>query len=132
MKTILLTALLSCTLWSHSEAQNKIKMDIKTFVQDFLAASNAYDTKRYLDMWQKDAVFEDKYINQVFKGQEGVKKYFDKYFVKYKTQTRLIKLNVINDHQAHIEVQFTSYNQRGTFDFVFKDGKIASAIADFI
>lgn len=131
MKTILLTALLFCFFVSYSEAQNKSKMDIKIFVQEFIAAGNAYDTKKYLDMWQKDAVLEDKSIKQVYNGQEGIKKYFDKYFVKYKTQTRLIKLNIINDHQAQIDVQFTSYNQTGTFDFVFKDGKIASAIADF-
>jgi ketosteroid isomerase-like protein len=131
MKIILLTALLFCFFGNHDEAQNKNKMDVKTFIQEFIAAGNAYDTKRYLDMWQKDAVLEDKSIKQVYKGQEGVKKYFEKYFVKYKTQTRLIKLNVINDHQANIDVQFTSYNQTGTFDFIFKDGKIASAIADF-
>ena len=131
MKTILLTAMLSCIFCSHSEAQHKNKMDIKTFVQEFIAAGNAYDTKRYLDLWQKDAVLEDMYIKQVYKGQEEVKKYFDKYFVKYKTQTLLSKLNIINDHQAHVELQFTSFDKTGTIDFIFKDGKIASAIADF-
>jgi len=106
-------------------------MDIKIFVQEFIAAINAYDTKKYLDLWQEDAVLEDKSIKQLYKSQEGVKKYFEKYFVGYKTQTRLIKLSIVNEQQAHVEVQFTSYNQPGTFDFVFKEGKIASAVADF-
>lgn len=111
-------------------------MDIKTFIEDFLVVSNAYDTKSYLDKWHTNAVLDDPSVGQVFKGHSGIKKYFDDYFIGYKTQTRLVKLNIISDNEAHIEVDFTGDfpggQIGGIFDFTFKDGKIAKAKADLI
>lgn len=111
-------------------------MDIKAFIKDFLAVSNAYDTKSYLDKWHKDAVLNDPSVGQVFKGHSGIKKYFDTYFIGYKTQTRIVKMDIINDNEVHIEVDFTGDfpggQTGGVFDFTFKDGKIARAKADLI
>ncbi len=111
-------------------------MDIKAFIQDFLAVSNAYDTKNYLNKWHKDAVLDDPSVGQVFKGHSGIKEYFDKYFIGYKTQTRLVKLNIISNNEANIEVEFTGEFPEGKiggiFDLTFKDGKIAKAKADLI
>ncbi|MBS1636966.1 MAG: nuclear transport factor 2 family protein [Bacteroidetes bacterium] len=111
-------------------------MDIKAFIKDFLAVSNAYDTKSYLDKWHKDAVLNDPSVGQVFKGHSGIKKYFDTYFIGYKTQTRIVKMDIINDNEVHIEVDFTGDfpggQTGGVFDFTFKNGKIARAKADLI
>jgi len=109
-------------------------MDINAFVNELLAAGNAYDTTGYLKKWHKNAVLSDPSVGQVFKGHSGIQKYFEDYFIGYKTQTRLIKLEIINDETAHIEVEFTGEFPEakigGLFDFTFKDGKIASARAD--
>ncbi len=111
-------------------------MDIKSFIQDWLAVSNAFDTKNYLEKWDQEAVLDDPSVGQVFKGHSGIKKYFESYFIGYNTQTRLIKLDIIADNEAHIEVEFTgefSGNKiGGIFDFTFKEGKIAKAKADLI
>lgn len=111
-------------------------MDINAFIEDFLAVSNAYDTKSYLDKWHTNAVLDDPSVGQVFKGHSGIKMYFDNYFIGYKTQTRLVKLNIISDNEAHIEVDFTGDfpggQIGGIFDFTFKDGKITKAKADLI
>jgi ketosteroid isomerase-like protein len=111
-------------------------MNIKAFIQDWLAVSNAYDTKNYLEKWHKDAVLDDPSVGQVFKGHSGIKKYFESYFIGYKTQTRLVKLDIIVDNEAHIEVEFTGEfpegKINGIFDFNFRDGKIILAKADLI
>ena len=111
-------------------------MDIKLFIEDWLAVSNAYDTEKYLDKWHKDAALDDPSVGQVFKGHSGIKNYFESYFIGYRTQTRLVTLDTISDNKAHIEVEFTGEFPEGKisgmFDFTFKDGKIAKAKADLL
>lgn len=111
-------------------------MDIKSFIQDWIAVSNAYDTKNYLEKWHKEAVLDDPSVGQVFKGHSGIEKYFESYFIGYKTQTRLVKLDIITDNEAHIEVEFTGEfpgkKIGGMFNFTFKAEKIIKAKADLI
>jgi len=47
-------------------------------------------------MYHKDAKLDDPSVGRIFKGQSGIRKYFEDYFIGYKTQTRLIKLNIIS------------------------------------
>ncbi len=111
-------------------------MDIKAFILDWLVVSNAYDTKNFLEKWHEDAVLDDPSVGQVFQGHSGIKKYFESYFIGYKTQTRLVKLDIIGDNEARLEVEFTGEfpegKINGMFDFIFKDGKIEKAKADLI
>ena len=111
-------------------------MDINEFVKKWLDKSNTYNTEKYLELWQENAVLDDPSVGQVFKGHSGIKKYFESYFIGYKTQSRLIKLDIISDNEAHIEVEFTGEFPEGkiggTIDFTFKDGKIDKAKADLI
>ena len=111
-------------------------MEIKSFIQNWIAVSNAYDTKNYLEKWDEKAVLDDPSVGQIFKGHSGIKKYFESYFIGYKTQTRLVKLNIISENEAHAEMEFTGEFPEGkiggTFDFTFKDGKIISAKADLL
>lgn len=111
-------------------------MDSKAFITEFLAVSNAYDVGKYLDKWHKNATLYDPSVGQVFKRHLGIKKYFENYFIGYKTQTRLVKLNIINDNEVHIEVEFTGDFPEGKIggilEFIFEDGKIVKAKADLI
>lgn len=109
-------------------------MEIKEFINDLLSKSNDYDTEKYLEKWHDNAVLDDPSVGQVFKGHSGIKKYFENNFIGYKTQTRLEKLEIITDNKANIEVEFTGKFPEGkiggTFEFIFKDGKIDKAKAD--
>ncbi len=111
-------------------------MDIKEFISEWLAFSDAYDTDGYVDMYHKDAVLDDPSVGQKFVGHAGIRRYFETYFIGYKTQTRLVNLDIINDDSARIEVEFTGEfpggKLGGTFNFIFKDGKIAFVEADLI
>jgi hypothetical protein len=110
-------------------------MDIPSFIKNWIAKSNAYDTDEYLKCYQEKAVLDDPSVGRKFTGHEGIREYFISYFIGYNTQTRLVKLNC-GDNEAHLEVEFTGTFPEGkiggTFDFNFKDGKIASVKADLI
>jgi ketosteroid isomerase-like protein len=109
-------------------------MDINAFVKDWLAAGNAYDISKYLSKYHKNATLDDPSVGRSFVGHEGIRQYFKDYFIGYKTQTRLVQLDIINDHCAHVEVEFTGNFPGGTlgglFDLTFKGEKIAFAKAD--
>jgi len=111
-------------------------MDSKAFIDDFLVVSNSYDVDKYLDKWHEAAVLDDPSVGQVFKGHSGIRKYYESYFIGYATQTRLVKLTIINDNEVHTEVEFTGEFPEGKigglFNFTFKEGKIVKATADLI
>lgn len=108
-------------------------MDLNDFIKDWLWASNSYDTNAYLKMYHEDAALDDVSIGHIFKGHSGIRKYFEDYFIIYKTQTRLVKLNIINPNKVFIEVEFSGEFPEGriggTFDFTFKGHKIKTVIA---
>lgn len=110
-------------------------MDIKSFVSDWIDKGNAYDTEGYLEKFWEDAVLDDPSVGRKFNGHAGIRDYFTNYFIGYKTQTRLVNLD-IRDNKAHLEVEFTGEFPEGKiggiFDLTFRGEKIASAEADLI
>lgn len=110
-------------------------MNIEEFITSWLEASNSYDTENYLEKYAEDAILNDPSVGRIFVGRNEIQEYYNTYFIGYKTQTRLVKLTT-NDNKAHLEVDFTGEfpggQIGGTFDFTFKDGKIATAKADLI
>ena len=110
-------------------------MDIKEFIDHWLEASNDFDADRYVSLYKQDAVLDDPSVGRKFIGHEGIRNYFESYFIGYNTQTRLKEL-IINGNTAHLEVEFTGNFPEGIiggiFDFEFKDGKIRNAKADLV
>ncbi|GGA74574.1 hypothetical protein GCM10008015_14050 [Flavobacterium palustre] len=108
-------------------------MDIKAFLLDWLEISNSYNTENYLAKYQEDAILDDPSVGRKFVGHKEIREYYTSYFIGYKTQTELVKLD-IQDTGAHIEVEFTGEFPEekigGIFDFTFKNDKIATVIAD--
>ena len=110
-------------------------MDIKAFLLDWIAIANSYDTEKYLQYYLKEAVLDDPSVGKKFIGHKGIREYFTNYFIAYKTQTRLVKLTT-QDNKAYLEVEFTGEfpegKLEGSFDFTFKEGKIATVKADLL
>jgi ketosteroid isomerase-like protein len=111
-------------------------MNIEELVTAWIAASNNFDTKRYLECYLPDAVLEDPSVGRSFKGNKGIREYFESYFIGYNTQTEIIKLELQDSDAAHLEVAFRGNFPggyiRGKFDFRFEDGKINTVKADLI
>lgn len=110
-------------------------MDIKAFLIDWLEISNSYNTENYLAKYLEDAVLDDPSVGRKFIGHKGIKDYYTNYFIGYKTQTKLVKLD-IQEKNTHLEVEFTGEfpegKIRGIFDFTFQNEKIATIKADLI
>jgi ketosteroid isomerase-like protein len=110
-------------------------MDIKAFLLDWLEVSNSFNIEKYLEKYLEDAILNDPSVGRKFIGHKGIREYFTNYFIGYKTQTKLVKLD-IQDNNAHMEVEFTGEFPEGKiggiFDFTFKNQKIATVEADLI
>lgn len=111
-------------------------MNTQTFIKEWIAAGNAFDTKKYLDCYWPDAILDDPSVGRKFTGHEGIKDYFDSYFIGYNTQTKLVHLTETNDKNIHLEVEFTGDFPEGkiggTFDFKFRGDKIEFVKANLI
>ncbi|MPS74483.1 MAG: nuclear transport factor 2 family protein [Chryseobacterium sp.] len=110
-------------------------MNIEKFINDWIVVSNSYDTEKYLEFYLKDAILDDPSVGRKFIGHDGIKDYFESYFIGYQTQTELMKLK-INENSAYLEVEFTGDFPEGkiggSFDFIFKNDKIEFVKADLI
>lgn len=111
-------------------------MDIEQFIEEWILASNSYDTEKYLTYYAEDAVLDDPSVGKKFTGKKDIKQYFESYFIGYKTQTKKVALTVNDVNKAHLEVEFSGDFSEGklggTFNFTFKEGKIALVSADLI
>lgn len=110
-------------------------MNIETFIKDWIAVSNSYDTEKYLEFYTENTVLDDPSVGRKFIGHSVIKDYFMSYFIGYKTQTELRKLEFKED-SAYLEVEFTGDFPEGkiggSFDFIFKNDKIEFVKADLI
>ena|SRR6218665_207161 len=110
-------------------------MNIETFIKDWISVGNSYNTEKYLEFYNENAVLDDPSVGRKFIGHDGIKDYFVSYFIGYKTQTELSKLEV-KDNSAYLEVEFKGNFPEGkiggSFDFTFKKDKIEFVKADLI
>ncbi|WP_162927030.1 nuclear transport factor 2 family protein [Flavobacterium psychrotrophum] len=111
-------------------------MNVHIFINEWIAAGNAFDTEKYLSHYLPDAVLDDSSVRRKFIGQEGIRNYFESYFIGYNTNTELVHLEVANAQSVHVEVKFTGDFPEGeiggTFDIAFKQDKISFIKADLI
>ena len=47
-------------------------MGINKFIQNWLAIANAFDTKKFVELWHQNAILDDPSVGQIFKGQQGI------------------------------------------------------------
>ena len=108
-------------------------MDLKKFIADWIAVGNSYDTAKWLSFFQPDAVLDDPSVGRTFTGHEGIRNYFESYFIGYKTKSKLIGMTPSGEG-AFVEVEFTGDfpegKLRGTFDLVITEDKISFVTAD--
>ncbi|WP_179204489.1 nuclear transport factor 2 family protein [Sphingobacterium sp. JB170] len=87
-------------------------------------------------MRYKYVVLDDHSVRRKFIGHDEIKDYFECYFIDYKTQIRLVEIDIIDENITHIEVEFTGDFREGkidgTFNFTFNDAEIKKTKTDLI
>jgi hypothetical protein len=116
--------------------KKKISMDIKTFINDWIEATNNLDTTKYLNFYLTDAVLDDPSVGKKFLRHEGIEDYFNSYFIGYNTHTEIVHLKISNENKTYLEVKFTGNFPEGeiggTFEITIKNNKISYLKADLI
>ncbi|OCB78314.1 hypothetical protein B0A79_12245 [Flavobacterium piscis] len=111
-------------------------MDIEKIIDQWILASNNYDTEKYLEFYDNEAVLDDASVGRKFVGIKGIRNYFESYFIGYQTQTKKVNLKVKDDANAYLEVLFLGDFPEGEiggfFDFKFENGKIIFISADLL
>lgn len=111
-------------------------MDVKNFIENWIASANSFDIEKYLDFYLDKAIIDDISVGRKFDEYNGIRKYFESYFIGYNTQTKIMQLEILNENKAFLEVEFTGDFPEGkiggTFELTFRNNKIAFIKADLV
>jgi hypothetical protein len=80
---------------------------MKKLVDKFIRTANAFDIDGALALFEADAVIEDVSVGEAFVGTEGIRRYLERFFVGYKTASKLLSLELPDDSTAIARVDFT-------------------------
>jgi ketosteroid isomerase-like protein len=81
--------------------------DLQPIADALIAATNAFDVEAALALFSADAVIDDPSTGERFDGKAGVREYVERFFVGYRTVTRLLSFSSTGERQARLRVDFT-------------------------
>ncbi|WP_118138217.1 nuclear transport factor 2 family protein [Oceanicella sp. SM1341] len=99
----------------------------------FLAATNAFDIEAALRCFRPEAVIDDPSTGETFDGMAGVRDYVMRFFVGYRTCSRVIAVQRPARDRARLRVDFTGDfgHEIGWLDVAIDaDGRILRIDAD--
>lgn len=76
-------------------------------LDSFIQGANAFDVDGVLALFEADAVIDDASVGDAFVGTDRIRVYLERFFVGYKTTTRLLSLAPLDDFTAIAHVDFT-------------------------
>lgn len=106
---------------------------MRTLIDTFITATNAFDVEAALALFAADAVIDDVSVGDKFTGTAGVRRYLEQYFVGYHTVSRVLAVDAIEDRRAKVRLDFTGDfgHETGFLDItVDSKGRIAAVAAD--
>jgi ketosteroid isomerase-like protein len=112
---------------NHSKEEGPKKISLKSIIQQFINATNAFDVEAALKLFAIDAVIDDVSVGEKFENIIGVRKYLEKFFVGYNTVTKLESVAILDDRRAKAHVDFTGDfgHETGGLNFILNsDGLI--------
>jgi|SRR5450432_910527 len=109
-------------------------MNIKEIVKQFINATNAFDVEAALTLFAEDAVIDDVSVGEKFKNTSGVRKYLEKFFVGYKTVTKVESIEVLDNRNAKVKVDFTGDfgHETGGLNFTFNSAGLIITIDAYL
>ncbi|WP_395398171.1 nuclear transport factor 2 family protein [Novosphingobium sp. BL-8A] len=81
--------------------------DLRPIADALIAATNTFDVEAALALFAADAVIDDPSTGERFDGQAGVREYIERFFVGYRTVTRLLSFTSTGERQARLRADFT-------------------------
>jgi len=98
-------------------------------IQEFVDATNAADTERFVATYTDDAYLND--WGREFHGPDGVRSWNETDNIGMQSQFELISVvpgSADGEYTANIMVTSNRFNGTGPFKFKLRDGKIASLV----
>lgn len=80
---------------------------MEKLVDTFIQTINAFDVESALTLFKSDAVIEDVSVGDAFVGTDGIRLYLEQFFVGYKTASKLLSREQLDDLAAIVRVDFT-------------------------
>lgn len=80
---------------------------MEKLVDTFVETANAFDVQGTLALFGSNAVIADASVGETFAGAEGVRFYLERFFVGYKTRSKLLSLERTDDSSAVARLDFT-------------------------
>jgi ketosteroid isomerase-like protein len=80
---------------------------LRSAVDAFIAATNAFDIKAALLLFSPNAVIDDPSTGERFEAHAGIRRYLEQYFLGYHTVTRFLSIECLGEDQARVRVDFT-------------------------
>lgn len=94
---------------------------LRHMAEALIAATNAFDTEAAVALFAPDAVIDDPSTGHRFDGEAGVRDYIERYFVAYRTVTRLLSIDSLGEGRCRLRVDFTG-------DFGHEIGRLGIAV----
>ncbi|HEX5933228.1 MAG TPA: nuclear transport factor 2 family protein [Pseudorhizobium sp.] len=76
-------------------------------VEPLIRATNSFDVEAALDLFARNAVIDDSSTGERFECHTGVRDYIGQFFIGYRTVTRLLSLQELEDGRIRARVGFT-------------------------
>ena len=110
------------------------EFNINKIIKQFIKLSNAFDVETTLTLFADNAVIDDVSVGEKFKNTTGVRKYLEKFFVGYKTVTKLESVEVIDNLNANAQVDFTGDfgHETGALNFTLNTDGLITGIGAYL
>ncbi|SEB23533.1 nuclear transport factor 2 family protein [Variovorax sp. YR216] len=83
------------------------KANLRGVADALIAATNAFDVARVLNLFAPDAVIDDPSTGHRFDGHAGIREYIERYFIGYQTVTGFLSIKSLGQNRARLRVDFT-------------------------
>lgn len=106
------------------------KHPLITAVDALIKATNAFDVEAALALFTPDAVIDDASVGDSFVGHAGVRDYLQRFFVGYRTSTRLLSITDLDPDHVRVRVDFTGDfgHEVGLLEIAFSAGGLISHV----
>ncbi|MFC8796709.1 nuclear transport factor 2 family protein [Streptomyces griseoincarnatus] len=102
---------------------------VPAVIQEFIDATNAGDTERFVATFTDDAYLND--WGREFHGPDGVRSWNETDHIGMKSRLEVVSVEpgaAAGDYTATIKVTSNRFNGTGPFKFTLRDGKIARLV----